>query len=576
MIKPKVRYKPVVLFVIVFLSSYQLLLGQQLNTELLSKLSVSDQKKLQKAEEEYAKGQKIENEINATTREERKSQLKFLEAADYYQKANSSKDKIYAENIKAFWKKFSGDKTRLDFEKRIEIAAADSFKNAQKIRSSAEKERKLTDRIRLLILAENLERKSLVMTQKVLFSYLNWPVEVDRTWVTTIDQSLPPGKAENKQVKTLTPKETKKDSSFTKEMDNRPVITPFTTDKKSTDKQSGNDSSLYGKVKISEDQIDKFNSFLEKKYPSKYEDYVINFQQLDYSDINALKEAWYKYQFGYAGEDSSVLAARQDSVSKEQQPIAVTRENKSDLTGVKESDIKSKAAKQVGNQYAVESKPDKSIVKEKGKTEKKTISGVESKSEPSVSEITSEAARGFTFRVQIVACRVPLDKKTLNGIYDGPLQILELIEDNWYKYAIGEFTTYNSARQLRDKSTIPGAFVIAYLNGKRIKITPVIAYKNYKGNIKKEDLNADLISYRIQIAASKTLLSANYLKNIYSGSLKIEMIREDGWNKYYLPAGETYEGAKNLLKQIAVPGAFILAYQQNKRIDVQAATKLTK
>jgi hypothetical protein len=53
-------------------------------------------------------------------------------------------------------------------------------------------------------------------------------------------------------------------------------------------------------------------------------------------------------------------------------------------------------------------------------------------------------------------------------------------------------------------------------------------------------------------------------------------LKEDGWIKYYLPAGKTFTEAKNLLTQISIPGAFILAYYQNTRIEVSTATKLTK
>jgi hypothetical protein len=52
--------------------------------------------------------------------------------------------------------------------------------------------------------------------------------------------------------------------------------------------------------------------------------------------------------------------------------------------------------------------------------------------------------------------REALDAGTLSEIYTGKERIAETFEDNWYKYTIGNFTTHNEARQLRDALSIPG------------------------------------------------------------------------------------------------------------------------
>jgi hypothetical protein len=579
---------PKILLSILFIAS-QVVSAQKLSTELHSKLSISDQKKLQKADETYAKGKKIEDEINPATKDEKKSQLKWLEAASYYQEANSARNKVYTANIKDFWKKYKGEKNPLDFSKKIEEAANDSFKTAQQIRNAADKERKMPERIRLLVRAEKLESKSLVMMQKALFTYISWPIEFDRSWISSEGQDVPQTAktTETKNKKAVDDTTQTKDkpllvsqpvskTTVTKDTAHQTKTVPvLKTPKKQTEGIAGNDSSLYGKINVSEDQVDKFNNFLEKKYPSKYEDYVINFQNLDYSDINALKEAWYKYQFGTAADTTTtMLAATQDTLVKEQNLAADTIIKTKTLADKTGKDIKTVSkgthkqtdvALNTKNNTGTKGKPDKTSNTHQPISDTK----------PDVSNEKEEVATGFTFRVQIAACRVPLDEKTLKGIYNGLLKVSELNEENWYKYAIGKFNTYKAARQLRDQSGIPGAFVIAYLNGKRIKITPGIAYKRYT-NVKPENLVPALISYRIQIAASKIVLSESHIKNIYNGPLKVEVLKEGGWNKYYLVAGKTFAEAKNLLKQISIPGAFILAYYQNTRIEISAATRFTQ
>ena len=689
--------KPFIFLLILFLGFAKASWSQQLVTELNAKLSSSDQQKLQKADELFAKGLKIEEDLKSANKEERKSQLKRLEAADYYQNANSKKEKVFNDNSSSFWKKYTGEKKLLEFVKKVEVAAADSFKKASGFRNSAEKELKLSDRIAWLTKAENTEKRALIMMQKVVYTYLSWPIDYDHSWVSTDDLKLPNESKKaaketlpSQQIPTKSNTETtqivKKDTITRKDTTTRvtnqgrprtnmiivkprstpvvsaetsvksgsrdtlkssalPVQKPIVTEpskakdttkavvvptsktpaapvsvtlpsvtvtdkavktnvadtskkqkQQITDKGKsktikpaqkdstktaatkvkakevvvGNDSSLYGKVKVKEDQIDKFNDFLKQKYPSKVEDYVINFQELDYSDIESLKQAWYRYQYGYLSQDSAALVASlADSTAKTQKIAQATDNKTSDATGKQKTKQSVKESKKVTTPVTpvvAVTKPDK------GKT-KQSRTEV---NRNAVEENFVPTTEGFIFRVQIVACRVRLDEKTLKGIYDGSLTIMELHEDNWYKYAIGEFGTYKEARKLRDQSKIPGVFVIAYLNGKRIKITPAIAYKKFVPQSVPASLKAELIKYRIQIASSKTLLSDNYIKNIYSGPEKIEILKESGWNKYMLTAGKTYKEASELLKKISVPGAFIVAYQQDTRIELQSAIKITQ
>lgn len=640
--------KPNIFLFLLFLGLVRFSAAQNLSNDLSSKLSSSDQKKLQKAEELFSKGKKIEDEIPFANKDERKYQLKRLEAADYYQTANSKREEVFSSNINSFWKKYTGEKKVLEFAKKAELTAADSFKRASQLRRAVEKERKISDQIALLVKAENLEHKSLIIMEKVLYTYLNWPIEYDHVWVSSEDESIPnlskkqaSDSINNKTVntnaskKTTTPSDSvtlkKEGTNAVKrkpnviivkpktapvvgipksEMTNRadtsvrianvPSQKPAETTQVNTNNQSlkpvslnikdtissftndsntirplsketiiGNDSSLYGKVQVKEDQIDKFNEFLKKKYPSKMEDYVINFQDLDYTDINALREAWYKYQYGYLTEDSTaLLAARQDSV-KASANTGIA-DNIKGPQAAEKSPTKDFKAK---NKKAYQSK--ESLTLENTDKESKEKPNA-SKTNAVIRERVPVANEGFIYRIQIVACRVPLDERTLHSIYSGTLPILELNEDNWYKYAIGEFSTYKAARKLRDQSKIPGVFVIAYLNGKRIKITPAMAYSRFADRKNPASLNADQIRYYVQVAASKINLSDTYLKNIYNGPIPIEIRKDDGWNKYVVPAGRTFREASEQLKKISVPGAFVVAYQNDTRIEVQHAARITE
>jgi hypothetical protein len=164
-----------------------------------------------------------------------------------------------------------------------------------------------------------------------------------------------------------------------------------------------------------------------------------------------------------------------------------------------------------------------------------------------------------------------VDKKTLSGIYNGAEKIDELKEDGWYKYAIGIYQNYKSARKMRDELSIPGAFVIAYVNGKRIKITPAVAYKRHQKDEYTPETDKQGVTYRVQISASHVPLSDKILKSTYSGNLPIEVLQEDGWYKYSIASGKSYQDAQTLLKTLSIPGAFIVTYSEKNRIDLHKA-----
>lgn len=85
--------------------------------------------------------------------------------------------------------------------------------------------------------------------------------------------------------------------------------------------------------------------------------------------------------------------------------------------------------------------------------------------------------------------------------------------------------------------------------------------------------DAEGISYIIQIAAHSEEISQSELNAIYSGSLKIDMIYEDNWYKYYFGPYRTFEEAEKVMKSLNLRNAFIAAYLNGRRIAVNEARK---
>jgi hypothetical protein len=652
-------FRFIVLFIVVFFTNNSQ--AQQLSDEISSKLSEAEQKRLSKAENLTIKGDLQLSKANypgdkqlldmlsmGETKELRKYAGERLIASSFYKDANSGKFLIYEKNCNEFWKKYTGNKAPLDIVKQSQLKAIQQFNEAQETRKSSDKNIKLNEKLSLLFDAETKEKESLSLLQKVLFVYLNYPVNYNSKWFSsadtikqTVSEPINTGnKVTNNEatpviapvpVPNLTseiknipdtakqaitkPVNTNNKITYnevypvvtpvpvpnsTSEIKNIPDTTTLKSKKQTEEKKIApkanetakvpGDSSLYMMANVKEDQIDQFNSFLQKNYPDKYENYIINFQNIDYSNIQSLRNAWYQYRFGVVPADSLTLIAETkqtaDTITKGATPVIIAQNAKVDS-------IKSTVAQPKTKKVKKPKETNKGViaVTEKQKTNeteviaapktKKTVTKEIAAKEtkvPSTKPVPESIATGFLYRIQVAASRVPLSETVLKGIYPGQEKIIETSEDNWYKYTIGEFNTYSQARQLRDNTNVPGVFVVAYLNGKRIKITSSFVSSKLTSDSTdaEEGIQPDKIVFRIQLVASKKELSASTLKNIYNGSIAIDTIQEDGWLKYSLLAGNKLSDALELLKSINVPGAFIVSYYNNQKLNLHTAIKLTK
>lgn len=96
---------------------------------------------------------------------------------------------------------------------------------------------------------------------------------------------------------------------------------------------------------------------------------------------------------------------------------------------------------------------------------------VEVKNEPYVEPYDSTV---IYYQVQIAAHTQPLAMDYLKNIYIGAIKINEIHEDEWYKYTLGRYKTFEEAAKLLRSINVPKAFVVAYKNGKRVKLKEVI------------------------------------------------------------------------------------------------------
>jgi hypothetical protein len=85
-------------------------------------------------------------------------------------------------------------------------------------------------------------------------------------------------------------------------------------------------------------------------------------------------------------------------------------------------------------------------------------------------KVDSSLFKEVIFKVQIAAHNMPLTDEYLNTLYRGDLKLDMIFEDEWYKYSIGRYATFEEADATLRSINIKKAFVVAYREGKKIGV----------------------------------------------------------------------------------------------------------
>jgi hypothetical protein len=83
------------------------------------------------------------------------------------------------------------------------------------------------------------------------------------------------------------------------------------------------------------------------------------------------------------------------------------------------------------------------------------------------------------------------------------------------------------------------------------------------------------VIFKVQIAAHTLPLTEEYLNAVYQGTIKIDMIYEEDWYKYSIGIYKSFDEADATLREINIKKAFVVAYQEGKKISTQEAIQLT-
>jgi len=499
--------------------------------KIKSILEASDLKKIEKANVYKDEGDKIIEEANQIYLEifntqgdyelddltkqkkvkqlETKARKKVIEAATYYQKCNEIKFAVYKGYIEKFWSGFTGNEAQYVDAKLIEEQSNDYYYQALTSRNSANKMPDDDEKLQKLNSANQLEIQAIDKQVSALCYYYN--INIPES-----DNTLPSEQTEP-EINQLPPF----DNLQTKEEYHAPEI-----------QQPETLSS--GEVVINRQMIEMYNRYMLAHERQGDTLPTSGFSHLTSFDAERILQLWYAFIYGTPFEGEQI---------KQLTPAD---------TLIAENILKADKTKTIREPATQPEQPeDEKIALIENERQAKMI----------------PADENVVYRVQIAANRTQLDQRTLQNIYYGQKSV-EMIEENgWYKYAVGDFTSYQEADKFRKSCGVKNAFIVAYRKGEHFippkakkEIFPLPAIGN--GN-----MPAGLV-FRIQVAAARSPLTKEQLARIYAGPYAIEMIEEEGWYKYQTLGLRLYSDAIKILATVPVKGAFISAYEDGNKINL--------
>lgn len=188
---------------------------------------------------------------------------------------------------------------------------------------------------------------------------------------------------------------------------------------------------------------------------------------------------------------------------------------------------------------------------------------------PETSIPVSSAPNEVRFAVQVAASRFPLTRTQLQAIYPGNLTVEIVREDNWFKYRIPGFRVFKAAAQIANEAGMGDAWVMATSGG---KTSDLVAARKATRNLESDlpgnaySNNQWPVDYYVQVAASRVRIQKDEITK-YCLSDNYREVIEEGWFKYQIYAGNSYDDARSL-KQSLNCRSFIVGYRGGKKINL--------
>jgi hypothetical protein len=463
---------------------------------------------------------------------------KQIQASALYAKSNELRFGLYKRYIDGFWKNHAGEENNYLNAKLLEEQASGDYYEAANARSDAKKMDDGYAKVEKLNQANDLENQAIEKQVKALSAYFNLGETLAETPSTPENTAVSPGDS----TPQINPEPA--DSNVLA------VDTLYTTTEQPqvVSPESHTEQTLPGNIEVNQSMIDAYNRYIAA---GQFNDTTIRTGKISgitSFDADNILQIWYEYLYGNNAFWTTPQALASDTIGQGK-----------------------------GAEASVSKAPETSGLGEASKAAGDKEIGIVT--DENVGSLVP-ADEEVIYRVQLAANRSELTQRTLSKMYYGNKQVETVNENGWYKYSVGDFSTYAEANQFRKSTGIKNAFVIAYRKGARRTETAAkevgeASQTRYTPPAEGQRMPAGLV-FRIQVAANRVPMTVSQLKRIYPGAYPVEMISEEGWYKYQLMGVRLFSDALQIARGISSPGAFIVAYEDGVKANLADAVKKNK
>lgn len=201
---------------------------------------------------------------------------------------------------------------------------------------------------------------------------------------------------------------------------------------------------------------------------------------------------------------------------------------------------------------------------------------------------TSPSGSKAVIRVQLGAYKNRLSKNVFKDVPD----LIEIkTDDGLYKYMSGSFSTVEDAAKHKVNLLMKGyqgAFITAYKDGKRVSLKDAGATPQKQEDLSEagadnteiNTVNKKLVTFKVQVGVFKAEPPADKLAKYEKVKGVSKEVTPTGLNRYTVGPFSDYASAQaakdNLIKNIGIEDAFILAFFNGEYITIQEALELLK
>lgn len=185
----------------------------------------------------------------------------------------------------------------------------------------------------------------------------------------------------------------------------------------------------------------------------------------------------------------------------------------------------------------------------------------------SAKEATNES--NVVFYIQIAAARSKLSSAEIKKINKTHAEYRVINENDWFKYQVSLGSNYISARQAINEYPSKHVFLVAYRGNKRLDLWETVKH------IELQTPKQNELLFVVQVAASRQPLSIKEKSQLIASGDNLRSIQEDGWYKYQIIIGSSYQLTLNKCKLIGINKSFPVAYLNGVKIDMAKAIKMT-